>query len=116
MPTPSPDWAAADGVLRSFVSQGAFPGAVSMVGDASGVLHTAAVGAHTYADAAPPMELHTPFDIASLTKVSTTTTCAMLLYQWGVLRLGLRVVDVFGPAFADADRRKAQMTEISSVI
>ena len=44
----------------------------------------------------------TLFDMASLTKVLSTTTAAMLLYQWGHLNLDMKVSDpqLLGPGFA----------------
>ena len=56
------------------------------------------------------MRLDTLFDVASLTKVVSTTTAAMLLYQWGALDLDAKVGDFFGPAFAATDARKEAIT------
>jgi CubicO group peptidase (beta-lactamase class C family) len=105
----APDWGKVDQVLRSQVGV-AFPGAVAIVGDASGELHRISVGAHTFEPSAPTMQMDTMFDVASLTKVSVTTTVSMLLYQWGVLDLDARVADAFGPTFVQGDARKANMT------
>ena len=79
---------------------GAFD-AAAVVGDASGVLHQIAVGAQTYDAGSTPFSVDsTYFDVASLTKVTVTTTAAMLLYQWGALDLQMRVAQILGRTFA----------------
>ena len=104
------DWGGVDDALRSLVSSHAFPGATAIVADRSGLLHATAVGRHTYGTSAMKMELSTHFDMASLTKVLVTTTCAMLLYQWGELKLDAPVINMFGPKFSAADSRKGMIT------
>ena len=100
-----------DALLHRAVDDHAFPGAVALVANRSGVVYRAAVGAHTYAADAPPMSAEgTLFDLASLTKVVATTTSTMLLYQSGELSLDTLLVDLFGARFAAADARKANMT------
>ena len=99
-----------DHLLHQLVAQHAFPGAVALVADASGLLHAAGIGRHTYDGASQQMTLNTHFDVASLTKVLVTTTICMLLYQFGVLDLKARVTDYLGPAFASSDARKAAIT------
>lgn len=105
------DWSAADDVLKSGVEGRAFPGALAVVGDRTGVLHAVAVGAHTYDVSAPPTSVdHTLFDIASLTKVVASTTAAMSLYQGGLLNLDEPLTVSFGRVFAAADPRKSSIT------
>lgn len=99
-----------DALLASEVANRSFPGAVALVANASGVIHEIAIGAHTYDAAAAHMVLGTRFDVASVTKVIATTTCAMLLYQLGALRLSTPVVDLLGPAFSTGDPRKSAIT------
>ena len=61
-----------DQALQQAVATHAFPGAVALVADRSGVLYSRAVGRHTYESAAPAMSvLDTVFDMASVTKVRT---------------------------------------------
>ena len=106
----TPSFAAVDELLNGFVGQQSFPGATAIIADANGPLHSVAVGKHTYDASAPPMSTSTHFDVASLTKVVVTTTCAMLLFQWGDLKLEDRISTFFGPAFAASDKRKALIT------
>jgi CubicO group peptidase (beta-lactamase class C family) len=104
-------WADVQRVLEDGVAAHAFPGAVALVGGREGTLFASAVGAHTYEAHATRMAVESSlFDVASLTKVTATTTAAMLLYQWGELDLGTRLVEWFGAAFAHADARKARMS------
>ena len=105
------NFSAVDSLLNSFVSSQVFPGATAIIADRTGWLHTVAVGQTTYEKSSQAVSLHdTLFDLASLTKVTATTTAAMLLYQWGVLKLSGNVTTLFGPAFAAVDHRKALMT------
>ena len=50
-----------------------------------------------------PMATSTLFDVASLTKVTATTTAAMLLYQWGEFDLDARLTNFYGDGFAATD-------------
>lgn len=102
---------AVDALLESFVVNHSFPGVVALVANKSGILYASGVGSHTYEASAPPMSVEaTHFDVASLTKVTVTTTCAMLLYQWGDLKLDTLVQYYLGPSFAEGDARKSRMT------
>ena len=104
------DFSSVTAKLNHFVSAKTFPGAVYAVGDSSGLLHAEAVGHFTYDAGAPPMATSTLFDVASLTKVTATTTAAMLLYQWGELDLDTRLTNFYGDGFAATDPRKAAIT------
>jgi CubicO group peptidase (beta-lactamase class C family) len=73
-------------VLDKAVRDSAFPGAIAVVGDASGDAVTVAAGRIDWGDAPPPDE-HTLWDLASLTKVVGTTTAAMRLVAAGRLSL-----------------------------
>ena len=66
----------------------AFPGVCAFGVLAGGeVVLADALGRFTYKDDSPFAEPHTVFDIASITKVVSTTAVAMLLYQRGMLDL-----------------------------
>lgn len=85
-------------VLQNAIDARAFPGC------AFGVLHNGhivladALGSFTYEDDSRSVEPDTAFDIASLTKVVSTTAIAMLLYQQGRLDLDTRLGDLL-PGF-----------------
>ncbi len=74
-------------VLEEAVKAHAFPGCAFGVIAAGQVVLGDAVGRFTYEEDAPPVEPHTSFDVASITKVASTTASAMLLYQRGMLDL-----------------------------
>ncbi len=85
-------------MLQAAFADGAFPGA------AFGVLHRGEVaalrglGRFTYAPDSPPVDVATAYDLASLTKVLSTTAIAMLLWQRGRLDLDALLADVL-PGF-----------------
>jgi CubicO group peptidase (beta-lactamase class C family) len=99
-----------DAIVEAAIAGHAFPGAVALVANRSGVVYSLAAGNFTYGDAPPPnnaglnpaVSLTSLFDLASLTKVLATTTATMLLYQRGLLDLETLVAssDLLGPSFA----------------
>jgi CubicO group peptidase (beta-lactamase class C family) len=85
------DFTPAREVLSSFIGV-AYPGAVAAVIDETGFLFLEGVGNFTYGAPAPlgpnrPMLPTTRFDMASLTKVTATTTLVMIMYQNGDIGL-----------------------------
>jgi CubicO group peptidase (beta-lactamase class C family) len=108
----APDFSGVRGVLEAYVEHRAFPGAVALVGTANDVIWTDAVGHFTYGrhgapasgGANPAMTPATAFDLASVTKVSATTTAAMLLYEWGAMGLHDRVTAFLGDRYAQAGK------------
>ena len=73
--------------LRAAIADQAFPGcAFGVLANGNAVLEDA-LGRFTYEDSAPAVAPATMYDIASLTKVVSTTAAAMLLYQRGSLDL-----------------------------
>jgi len=73
--------------LTDAISARAFPGcAFGVLADGQVVLSDA-LGCFAYDEGTPIVEPHTVFDVASLTKVVSTTTVAMLLHQRGQLEL-----------------------------
>jgi CubicO group peptidase (beta-lactamase class C family) len=80
-------------LIQSGLSSRAFPAAVVDVGRESGPIWREAFGALTYEPAAPPCELGTVFDLASLTKVIATASSTMALIGRGRLALDQPVGD-----------------------
>ncbi len=72
-------------ILADGVATRAYPAAVCEVGRRRGPLWRDAVGRLTYAADAPPTTPESLFDLASLTKVITTTTLAMRQVEAGVI-------------------------------
>jgi CubicO group peptidase (beta-lactamase class C family) len=87
-----------DRVLGDAVKNHAFPGCAFGVLAAGEVVLEDAIGRFTYEDESPLVEPHTVFDVASITKVVSTTAVAMLLYQRGVLDLDMPVGELL-PGF-----------------
>ena len=94
---------AARRILQEAVAQRVFPAAVVEVGDAARVRWAEAFGTLTYAPGSPPASGDTVFDLASLTKVISTTSLVMSLVERGGLRLGDRV-EAWIPGWRGSDR------------
>jgi CubicO group peptidase (beta-lactamase class C family) len=92
--TPAPNAAGLHGrfasayrVLTEEIAAHAFPGcAFGVVAGGEIVLHDA-LGRFTYDEDAPAVTAETVYDVASITKVASTTAAAMLLHQRGLLDL-----------------------------
>src|SRR5271166_5228290 len=74
-------------VLENALDAHAFPGCAFGVLAGGEVVLQGALGHFTYEDASPKVTPVTMYDVASLTKVVSTTAAAMLLYQRGLLDL-----------------------------
>ena len=85
-------------VLQEAIDSRAFPGCAFGVLAKGNVVLLDALGRFTYEDDARAVEPETLFDIASLTKVVSTTAAAMLLYQREQLDLETPVGDLL-PGF-----------------
>jgi CubicO group peptidase (beta-lactamase class C family) len=80
-------FAAVTEVLSNAIAAGAFPGCAfgALAGGKVGL--QGALGRFTYEEDAPLVAADTVYDLASLTKVASTTAAAMLLWQRGQLDL-----------------------------
>lgn len=107
MAPPTSNWSAVVEVLENAVLQKVFPGAVALVGDASGTRFTTSVGTYTNDGKNPPWNdgrnpktsLDTMFDMASCTKVIATTSAIAILYQEGLVGLDAEVSVYLGASF-----------------
>ena len=81
----------AERVLQRHVSMRTTPGAVGLALRRKGVVACWAVGRHTYQADATPVQAHTLYDLASVTKVVVTTTLCMLFADEGHLDLAAPV-------------------------
>jgi CubicO group peptidase (beta-lactamase class C family) len=95
-------FAEAYSVLAQAISEQAFPGAAFGVLAEGNVVALDGVGRFTYDLQAEPVTESTVYDLASVTKVSATTSMAMLLYQHGALLLDRPLVH-FLPRFAQGE-------------
>lgn len=85
-------------VLEEALQEHAFPGCAFGVFSGGEVVLADALGHFTYEENAPAVRIETVFDVASLTKVVSTTAVAMLLYQSGALDLDTPVGELL-PGF-----------------
>jgi serine-type D-Ala-D-Ala carboxypeptidase len=85
-------------VLEQGISQRAFPGATFGVLSRGTVIALDGIGNFTYEPRSPEVTPATIYDLASLTKVISTTSAAMLLYDRGLLDLDSPVGDIL-PGF-----------------
>ena len=68
-----------------------------------------ALGKFTYDPTAPAVETESIFDLASVSKVTATTSMAMILYERGVLDLETPVAAII-PEFGGGDPRREEVT------
>ncbi len=87
MPEQSERLAGVYKVLQDATVAGAFPGCAFGIFANGVTVLEGALGRFTYDSDSPLIEPHTAFDVASITKVVSTTAAAMLLYQRGLLDL-----------------------------
>ena len=97
-------------VLQDAIDSRAFPGCAFGVLAGSKVVLADALGAFTYEQDGPAVAPETVFDIASLTKVVSTTALAMVLFERGDLHLDTPVGEllpgfVIGRASSEFARR-----------
>ncbi len=76
-----------DPIIQQAIQDHQIPGAVLLVGHGGHVVYHKAYGSRALDPRREPMTLDTVFDIASLTKVVSTTTCVMKLLEQGKIRL-----------------------------
>lgn len=78
---------AIDILMKSGLEEQVFPGAALSVGDRNGEIFQKVYGCRQIIPEKKPTEANTLFDIASLTKIVSTTFVALRLIQDGKLRL-----------------------------
>jgi CubicO group peptidase (beta-lactamase class C family) len=98
-------------VLRQAIAARVFPAATAEVGASDEVLWQEALGTLTFDESSEPANLHTPFDLASLTKVIGTTTAVMRLVQVGTLHLDEPVASFF-EEWRGADREAVNVRDL----
>ncbi len=93
-----------DALVDEAIAARALPGAVVVVGHASGVVWQTTRGQRAVQPAPEAMTADTIFDVASLTKVVATTTAVMMLVEDARLRLNDRVA-TYLPGFEAHGKR-----------
>jgi len=100
-----------DSLVMNAVRRGAFPGGQLVVLKAGRVAHSACYGRLAYGEDSPPVTDGTLYDLASLTKVTATTTAAMKLYEEGSLKLDTAVA-AYLPAFARGGKSRVTVRNL----
>jgi CubicO group peptidase (beta-lactamase class C family) len=93
------DFNNADTIVNNAIEDSAFPGAEVLVQKDGKIILDKAFGHFTYDKNSPSVKLSTLFDLASLTKVISTTTCTMICYDRGLFKLDDRI-SKYIPEFA----------------
>jgi CubicO group peptidase (beta-lactamase class C family) len=101
----------ARGVLVDAIAARVFPAAAVEVGDSGSALWTEALGTSSFDPSSAPANVHTLFDLASLTKVVATTTVVMELMRTRALRLD-EPVSTFFADWRGADRAAVTVRDL----
>lgn len=78
-------------VLQDAIEDSVFPGAQVCILDSNKLVASACFGRQTYDPDSPPITPQTMFDMASVTKVTVTTSIAMRLFDQEILKLDIPV-------------------------
>ncbi len=100
-------------LVRRFIDLQAFPGASLAVGYREELLVCRGFGMLDYTATSAPANLHTVYDLASLTKVVCTTTLAMQACERGVIDPDDRLGRYF-PEFRSGDKRQVALRHLLS--
>ncbi|MFH1196677.1 MAG: glycoside hydrolase family 3 N-terminal domain-containing protein [bacterium] len=94
-----------DELMNRAVKDSVFPAGELLIGRRGKVIYNKAFGRHTYEKNSKETETTDIFDLASLTKVISTASLAMLLYDEGKLNLDQKVISYL-PGFDNHDKDK----------
>ena len=100
-------------LVRRFIDLQAFPGASLAVGYREKLLVCRGFGRLDYTATSAPANLHTVYDLASLTKVVCTTTLVMQACERGVIDLDDRLGRYF-PEFRAGNKRQVALRHLLS--
>ncbi|MGA2075549.1 MAG: serine hydrolase [Terriglobia bacterium] len=103
--------AAIDPVVKEAIRRGDCPGAVVVVGQNGKVVYRKAFGHRAVVPRELPMNVHTIFDMASVTKVVATTTAIMQLVEQGKIVLSAPVSE-YWPEFKDNGKESIRVQEL----
>ena len=96
---------ALDDLFNQEIEKQSFPGASVLIGYRNRIIFHKAYGKMTYSTKSPAVTTDTVYDLASLTKVVSTTTLAMQLFEQGQLKLDDPLTR-FYPSFTGGGREK----------
>jgi CubicO group peptidase (beta-lactamase class C family) len=93
------DFSNVEKIVNNAIKDSAFPGAVVLVEKDGKIIFEQAFGHFTYDKNSSPVKFNTLFDLASLTKVISTTNCTMICIDRGLFKLDDKV-SKYIPEFA----------------
>ena len=94
-----------DSIVQQAIRDTSFPGAVLLIAKDGIIVHEKAFGAYDYEPYSPRVEVRSMFDLASVTKVISTTSAIMRLVGEGKIRLEDPVVKFF-PRFGQHGKER----------
>ncbi len=100
-----------DTVVNQAIADRKTPGAVVLIGRGDTTIFEKAYGHRALVPQPEPMTLDTMFDLASLTKVTATTTAAMMLVENGQIRLNDTVAS-FIPEFGKYGKARVTVRDL----
>ncbi|MFC2088995.1 glycoside hydrolase family 3 N-terminal domain-containing protein [Calditrichota bacterium] len=90
-------------ILQQSIADSAFPGCAIAVGNKGKLIFSDAFGRFTYDPNSNKVKTNSIFDLASVTKVVSTTSAAMFLHQRGLLDINWKVQDIL-PEFLGKEK------------
>lgn len=101
-----------DSMAHALIEDGAAPGCVILVAKEGKVFYHKAFGHHTYAKERP-MDVEDIFDVASITKIASTTLAVMKLYDSGLIDIKDRV-SKYLPELQGTNKSRMTIGEVMS--
>ncbi|HLW54166.1 MAG TPA: serine hydrolase domain-containing protein [Candidatus Angelobacter sp.] len=95
--------------MQRGIDERAFPGASVAVAYRGKLVALKGLGRFTYESSSAVVTPETVYDLASLTKVVSTTAICMVLYERGTFHLEQKLMDLL-PGFRNSDSRKEHIT------
>ena len=105
------DFTQIDEIIQSANNDSAFPGAVVLVSKEGEIIYEKAFGHLTYYDTSAVVTINTIYDIASLTKVTATTTAVMICYDKNLFSLDDPVAKYI-PEFSQNGKEKVTIKNL----
>ena len=102
---------AIDALVNQAITEHKLPGAVVLVGRGDTIVYRKAYGNRAVTPQREAMTLDTIFDLASLTKVVSTTTAVMMLVETGQVRLNDTVAS-FIPEFGKYGKERLTVRDL----
>ncbi len=100
-----------DKVVNDAIKDSAFPGAVVLIAQDSAIIYEKAYGHFTYDPNSTPVSWNTMYDLASVSKVISTTTATMMCYDRGLIKLDDPVAKYL-PAFGKNGKEKVTIRNL----